>query len=44
MSSARSTQNLVGTIIIIIITSIEARLWQASLLWRVVEGVSAKVL
>ena len=25
-------------------TSIDARLWRASLLWRVVDGVSAKVL
>ena len=31
-------------IIIIIITSIDARLWRASLLWRVVDGISAKVL
>ena len=27
-----------------IYTSIDARLWRASLLWRVVDGVSAKVL
>ena len=26
------------------ITSMEARLWRASLLWRVVDGVSAKAL
>ena len=31
-------------IYIYIYTSIDARLWSASLLWRVVDGVSAKVL